>query len=136
MLADLATGFVTLLLLPLLGVIGLLQKRAIPLLAWTLGLWAAFGTWALLSEHTFAWSRERFLRGWLLGLGLGAAFLLGGGVSFAAPVAEARTMGTPADAFVEVTTVASSSEGRVPTALSVQAGVRIRFRAWGAPAAP
>ena len=47
-----------------------------PLLAWTLGLWAAFGTWALLSEHTFAWSRERFLRGWLLGLGLGAAFLL------------------------------------------------------------
>ena len=76
MLADLATGFVTLLLLPLLGVIGLLQKRAIPLLAWTLGLWAAFGTWALLSEHTFAWSRERFLRGWLLGLGLGAAFLL------------------------------------------------------------
>ena len=62
--------------------------------------------------------------------------LLGAGISYAAPLAEARPMGAPADAFVEVTTVASSSEGRVPAALSVQAGVRIRFRVWGAPAAP
>ncbi len=76
MLPEIATGFVTLLLLPLLGVVGLLQKRAIPFLAWTLAAWAAFGAWALLSEHTFAWSRERFLRGWLVGLALGAAFLL------------------------------------------------------------
>jgi hypothetical protein len=62
--------------------------------------------------------------------------LLGGGVSFSAPMAQARRMGTPADAFVEVVKVARSSEGRVAAWLSVNAGVRIRFRAWGAPATP
>ncbi|HSE26767.1 MAG TPA: hypothetical protein VLA95_00950 [Gemmatimonadales bacterium] len=62
--------------------------------------------------------------------------LLGGGVTFAAPLAEARRMGTPADAFVEVVKVTRSSEGRVDAWLSVNGGVRIRFRAWGAPATP
>lgn len=62
--------------------------------------------------------------------------LLGGGVSFAAPTAEARRMGTPADGFVEVVKVARSGEGRAAAWLSVNAGVRIRFRAWGAPANP
>ena len=74
-LPDIASNFVTLLLLPTLGVLGLLQKRAIPVLAWALGLWAAFGGWALFTHHTFEWGEQRFLRGWLLGLGLGGAFL-------------------------------------------------------------
>ncbi len=41
-------------------------------------------------------------------------------------------MGTPADGFIEVVKVARSSEGRAAAWLSVNAGVRIRFRAWGA----
>lgn len=66
----------------------------------------------------------------------GNLLLLGGGLSFSAPTAQARRMGTPADAFVEVVKVARSGEGRVTAWLSVNAGVRIRFRAWGAPASP
>jgi hypothetical protein len=73
---EIANAFVTLLLMPLLGVTGLVQKRALPVLAWTLGLWGAFGVWALVTEHTFEWSEERFLRGWLFVLGLGLVFLL------------------------------------------------------------
>ncbi len=75
-LPEVVIAFVTLLLLPLLGVIGLMQKRAIPVLTWTLVLWGIFGVWALASGHTFDWSDRRFLRGWLVGLGLGLAFLL------------------------------------------------------------
>ena len=74
--SEIANAFVTLLLLPLLGVIGLMQKRAIPVLIWTLVLWGVFGVWALYTEHTFDWSEKRFLRGWLLGLGLGLAFMV------------------------------------------------------------
>jgi hypothetical protein len=62
--------------------------------------------------------------------------LLGGGVSFTAPTAEARRMGTPADGFVEVVKVARASGGRAAAWLSVNAGVRIRFRVWGGPATP
>src|SRR5262245_3434435 len=75
-LPELASGFVTLLLLPTLGVLGLMEKRAIPVLAWTLVGWAALGGLALWTHHTWQWSEARFLRGWLLGLALGAAFLL------------------------------------------------------------
>jgi len=77
-LPQIASSFVTLLLLPTLGVIGLLQKRAIPALCWTLGLWAAFGAWALWTHQPLAWadwSEKRFLHAWLFGLGLGSAFL-------------------------------------------------------------
>ncbi len=74
-LPEIATAFVMLLLLPTLGVVGLLQKRAIPVLCWTIGIWAAFGAWALFTHHTFDWSEKRFLRGWVLGLVLGGAFL-------------------------------------------------------------
>jgi hypothetical protein len=62
--------------------------------------------------------------------------LLGAGVTYSAPLAKARPMATPADAFLEVTQVAASSEGRVPAWLAVTAGVRVRFRVWGAPDRP
>lgn len=75
-LPELASGFVTLLLLPTLGVLGLMEKRAIPVLAWTLAGWALVGGLALYTHHTWSWSERHFLRGWLLGLGLGSAFLL------------------------------------------------------------
>lgn len=75
-LPELTSGFVTLLLLPTLGVIGLMHRRAIPVLAWTLGAWGLVGGLALFTHHTLAWSERRFLRGWLLGLGLGGAFLV------------------------------------------------------------
>ena len=75
-LPELASGFVTLLLLPTLGVLGLMQKRAIPVLAWTLVAWGVLGGIALYTHHTLEWSQRRFLHGWLLGLGLGSVFLL------------------------------------------------------------
>ena len=75
-LSAIAGGFVTLLLLPSLGVVGLMQKRAIPVLAWTLVGWTAVGAYALYTHQTWSWSENRFLHGWLLGLGLGSAFLL------------------------------------------------------------
>ena len=75
-LPELASGFVSLLLLPTLGVVGLMHRRAIPWLAWTLVGWIALGALAWWTDHTLKWTRERFLRGWLLGIGLGAAFLL------------------------------------------------------------
>lgn len=68
-LPELASGFVTLLLLPTLGVLGLLQKRAIPVLAWTLAVWLVAGAGALYAHETLGWSENRFLRTWLLGLG-------------------------------------------------------------------
>jgi hypothetical protein len=74
-LPELASGFVSLLLLPTLGVLGLLQKRAIPVLAWTLGIWAVAGGIALYTHETLGWSENRFLRTWVLGLGLGSTFL-------------------------------------------------------------
>lgn len=74
-LPELGRDFVALLLLPTLGVIGLMHRRAIPVLRWTLVGWVAFGAGALLSGHTFTWSQGRFLRLWLLGAALGAAFL-------------------------------------------------------------
>ena len=75
-LPELASGFVTLLLLPTLGVLGLMQKRAIPVLAWTLGVWAVAGGIALYLHETLGWSENRFLRGWVLGLCLGTTFLV------------------------------------------------------------
>jgi peptidoglycan/LPS O-acetylase OafA/YrhL len=74
-LPELASGFVTLLLLPTLGVLGLMQRRAIPVLAWTLVAWALGGAAALYWHYTFTWSENRFLHGWVMGLGLGTAFL-------------------------------------------------------------
>lgn len=75
-LPELASGFVSLLLLPTLGVVGLMHRRAIPVLAWTLVTWVVLGALAWWTDHTLNWPRGRFLRGWLIGVGLGAAFLL------------------------------------------------------------
>ncbi len=75
-LPELASGFVSLLLLPTLGVVGLMHRRAIPVLVWTLVAWIGLGALGWWTEHTLTWTRQRFLRGWLLGIGLGAAFLL------------------------------------------------------------
>jgi len=75
-LPELFVGFVSLLLLPTLGVLGLMRKRALPVLAWTLGLWALVGALALWRHETLGWSENRFLRTWVLGLVLGVAFLV------------------------------------------------------------
>ncbi len=75
-LPELTSGFVTLLLLPTLGVIGLMNRRALPVLAWTVVAWGVLGGLALYTHHTLIWSRNRFLHGWALGLGLGTGFLV------------------------------------------------------------
>ncbi len=74
-LPELGRDFVALLLLPTLGLLGLMHRRAIPVLRWTLVGWVVFGAGALLTGHTFTWSTGRFVRVWLLGVLLGAAFL-------------------------------------------------------------
>jgi hypothetical protein len=73
---DLLTGFFALLFLPLLGVLGLMGKRAEPLLIAVLFAWTAFGAIGLASGYRLGESRERFLQSWLLGLALCGAFLL------------------------------------------------------------
>ncbi len=75
-LPEVGGGFVALLLLPTLAVIGLMNRRAIPVLGWTLAAWFVFGVIALYTHNTLVWSQNRFLRVWVLGIGLGAAFLL------------------------------------------------------------
>lgn len=74
-LSAVGRDFVLLLLLPTLGVLGLMHKRAVPVLRWTLVAWLALGAGALLTGNTLGWTAGRFLRLWLLGAGLGAAFL-------------------------------------------------------------
>jgi len=74
-LAQAAFGFVTLLLFPLLGILGLLKKRAKPYLAGALAVWILLGAGSLASGWTFRLGRERFLRQWLVGVALLAAFL-------------------------------------------------------------
>lgn len=61
------------------------------------------------------------------------ALIVGGGVSYVSPLAQARPSPRPVDAFLEVVGVASSGEGLVPAAIAVNIGLRMRFRAWGAP---
>ena len=75
-LPELASGFVSLLLLPTLGVVGLMHRRAVQVLGWTLLTWLVLGTVALWTHYTWKWSENRFMQGWVLGLGLGAAFFL------------------------------------------------------------
>jgi hypothetical protein len=75
-LPELASGFVSLLLLPTLGVVGLMHKRAVKVLGWTVVGWLVLGAIALWTHYTWKWSENRFMHGWVLGLGLGSAFLL------------------------------------------------------------
>lgn len=72
-LAALVSDVVGLLLVPTLGVLGLMDRRSALVLRWTrCGSQAAL---ALATGRTIAWSQGRFLRVWLAGTALGAAFL-------------------------------------------------------------
>jgi hypothetical protein len=67
--------FTSLLLFPLIGVLALVKRRAVPYLiavtlAWTLG-----GGLLLLQGWTFGLSRPRLEHAWLVGIALGAAFV-------------------------------------------------------------
>jgi hypothetical protein len=75
-LPELASGFVSLLLLPALGVVGLMHRRAVQVLGWTLVAWFAVGAIALWTHYTWRWNENRFMHLWVLGLGLGSAFLI------------------------------------------------------------
>jgi hypothetical protein len=70
-----ALGFVTILLFPLLGVLGLLKDRAIPWLACSLAAWTAAGAALIYSRVDLPIGRQRLLDVWLLGVALGATFL-------------------------------------------------------------
>ncbi|MCC7013134.1 MAG: hypothetical protein IT454_11275 [Planctomycetes bacterium] len=69
-----ALGFVTLLLLPFLGVLGLLRKRALPWLGGATAAWALAGGVYGLGLAADDPSRAPFLRAWRVGLALGLAF--------------------------------------------------------------
>lgn len=75
-LVDLAIGFVTLLLLPLLGVLAMLRKRAIPWLVATLAIWILLGAWAVRSPLFADVPFERRVRTYWVGVALGTAFIL------------------------------------------------------------
>jgi hypothetical protein len=75
-LPELASSFVSLLLLPALGVIGLMHRRAVTVLGWTLLAWFLLGVVALATHHTAPWDTNHFLRVWGLGIALGTVFLL------------------------------------------------------------
>jgi len=68
-------SFVTLLLFPLLGILGLLKSRASPLLAAALLAWLLLGAVALASHWHAGLTRTEFVHGWLIGAGLGLCFL-------------------------------------------------------------
>jgi len=74
-LSHVAGAFVSLLLWPTLGVLGLLQKRAIPVLAVTWVLWMVVGAWAQLSGNDLGFGEKHFRQAWLVGLGVGAVLV-------------------------------------------------------------
>ncbi|HZM00157.1 MAG TPA: hypothetical protein VFD43_07900 [Planctomycetota bacterium] len=77
-LGPLVIGFLTLLLIPAIGVANLTRKRLTPLLALVVAAWGAVGAWALLWSRPVVLGipRARFLRLWIAGLILGFGFLL------------------------------------------------------------
>ena len=72
---DAFSGFIALLLLPLLGVLSLLRKRAVPWLAATLLAWALLRSWILRRLPPEDPSRPRLAHAYWIGLALGFAFL-------------------------------------------------------------
>ena len=68
-------SFVTLLLFPLLGILGLLKSRASPVLASALLIWLVVGVVALARDWHPGLTRTEFVHGWLIGAGLGLCFL-------------------------------------------------------------
>lgn len=67
--------FVSLLLFPFLGILGLLKRRAIGYLVAAVATWLVVGGVCLWSGWLLGLTEHRFLRSWLIGLALGAAFL-------------------------------------------------------------
>ena len=75
-LAALLIGFVSLLLLPALGVAGLFKQKVTPVLGGVVFLWLLGGVWALSAGWHAGLTEARFLRLWLLGLTLGGGLYL------------------------------------------------------------
>ena len=75
-LPTLAIGFVSLLLLPALGVAGLFRQKVTPVLSAAMFLWLLGGVWALSTGWHAGLTEARFLRLWLVGLTLGGGLLL------------------------------------------------------------
>lgn len=77
-LGPLVLGFLTLLLIPALGVANMTRKRLTPLLSLVVAAWGAVGAWALVSSQpvVLGIARPRFLKLWIAGLILGFGFLL------------------------------------------------------------
>jgi hypothetical protein len=72
----LALGFVSLLLLPALGVAGLFKQKLTPILGGVIFIWLLGGVWALSSGWHAGMTEARFLRLWLVGLTLGGGLYL------------------------------------------------------------
>jgi len=81
---PLIIGFVSLLLLPALGVAGLFRQKVTPVLSALLFAWLLGGVWALSTGWNAGLPAQRFLKLWLLGL------VLGGGLLFIARLREKR----------------------------------------------
>jgi hypothetical protein len=81
---PLVVGFVSLLLLPALGVAGLFRQKVTPVLSAVLFAWLLGGVWALSTGWDAGLPEQRFLSLWLVGL------VLGGGLLFVARIREKR----------------------------------------------
>jgi peptidoglycan/LPS O-acetylase OafA/YrhL len=68
-------GFVTLLVFPLLGLLGMMKQRASPALLAAVLAWTLLGALALLFHWHPGATREDFTHGWLVGVALGGGFL-------------------------------------------------------------
>ncbi|MGQ0553567.1 MAG: hypothetical protein ACT4PU_10150 [Planctomycetota bacterium] len=75
-LLPMLLGFVSLLLLPALGVAGLFKQRVTPWLSAAMFAWLLGGVWALSTGWHPGYTKDRFLRVWLVGLTLGGGLLL------------------------------------------------------------
>ncbi len=71
----LVVGFMSLLLLPSLGLAGLFRQRMTPVLSVVVFVWLLGGAWALSAQWHAGLTADRFLRLWLVGLTLGAGLL-------------------------------------------------------------
>jgi hypothetical protein len=70
-----AFGFATILLIPFLGLLALVKRRALPFLGVALVLWSLVGGVALIQGWHGSMGRDEWLRTWLTGAYLGLVFL-------------------------------------------------------------
>ncbi len=68
-------GFVTLLVFPLLALLGMMKKRASPTLLAAVLVWTVLGALALLLRWHPGATRAQIMHGWLVGVALGGGFL-------------------------------------------------------------